>query len=104
MVKLEKRLYFQVLTKKYDPYECHKCKSVFKDKNTLIRHLESVHEKVVFKCDLCFETFKRKDTLHIHMKTHTRKPPKIICEIGRQEFETKLDLRAHRIETHENRN
>ena len=50
------------------------------------------------------KTFKRKDTLHIHMKTHTNNPPKIICEICRQEFETKMELRAHRIETHENKN
>ena len=92
------------VNKRYDPFECHKCKRVFKDKNSLIRHLESVHEKVSFSCTLCFQTFKRKDTLHIHMKTHTNNPPKIICEICRQEFETKMELRAHRIETHENKN
>ena len=89
------------VNKKNDPYQCSKCKYAFKDKNTLIRHIESVHQNLTFRCNLCPKVFTRNDKLQTHMKTHTVTRPKIICEICRQEFSTKIELRSHRIETHE---
>ena len=90
------------VNKNHDPYQCYKCTSAFKDKNTLIRHLESVHENASFECCFCHQMFTRKDNLNVHMKTHSRPHPKIICEVCREEFQTKMELRAHRINTHEN--
>ena len=90
------------VNKNHEPYECYKCTSAFKDKNSLIRHLESVHEDASFECRLCHKMFTRKDNLNVHMKSHANNPPKIICEVCRQEFQTKMELRAHRIDEHGN--
>ena len=90
------------VNQRHDPFQCSKCNISFKDKNTLIRHLESVHEKSAFECNLCHQRFTREDNLQVHMRIHSGPPPRIICEICRQEFTSKLKLRSHRIDVHEN--
>ena len=84
-----------------EPYKCYKCGNGFKDKNTLIRHIESLHEADLLQCNVCYKEFTRKDTLQIHMQSHNYTLPRIICELCRREFSSKLELRKHRLDIHE---
>ena len=74
------------INEKIEPFQCYICKEIFKDKNTVIRHIESIHAKKSFQCNICGNVYKRKDTLQIHMQCHNFTLPKISCEICRQQF------------------
>ena len=84
-----------------EPFKCYQCENGFKDKNTLIRHIESLHEAALLQCNVCYKEFTRKDTLQIHMQSHNYTLPRIICELCRREFSSKLELRKHRLDIHE---
>ena len=88
------------INEKIEPFQCYICKEIFKDKNTVIRHIESIHAKKSFQCNICGNVYKRKDTLQIHMQCHNFTLPKIICEICRQQFIGKSELKAHRLKVH----
>ena len=88
-----------------EPFACHYCDKVYKDKNSVIRHIERKHTEETFDCDICSKRFSRRDTLQLHItQTHDthKKQPKIICEICSQEFPGKQELKQHRLKDHEN--
>ena len=58
-------------------YECEICKTCFKLKANLKKHVASVHEeKKSFKCDICDYSCPRKDKMKSHMASvHEGKKP-----------------------------
>ena len=89
-----------------EPFACYICDKVYKDKNSVIRHIERVHSKITFDCNVCQKQFSRNDTLQLHMiQTHNteRRQVRIICEVCRQEFPGKQELREHRLQYHKDK-
>ena len=87
------------------PFACYICDKVYKDKNSVIRHIERNHADTTYDCDVCHKQFSRKDTLKLHMEhTHNnqRRQVRIICEVCRQEFPGKQELKEHRLQYHKN--
>lgn len=87
------------------PFSCYICDKICKDKQSVVRHIERNHTNKMFSCDLCEKQYSRNDTLQLHIsQTHNdqRRQPKIICEVCRQEFPSKPELRKHRLKYHEN--
>ena len=82
------------------PFPCYICDKIFKDKRSVIRHIERDHTDKMFSCELCEKQFSRKDTLQLHISHTHNKQPRIICEVCRQEFPSKPELRKHRLEYH----
>ena len=97
-----KTIIIQGVNDKHEPFSCYICNKVDKDRNSVLRHIEQKHVKKSFCFNICFKVFSRKDTLQIHSQSHNYSifKPKIICEICRQEFPGKLELRNHRLHTH----
>ena len=60
-------------------WQCSICGKSFKLKNTLKRHVDSVHEGKKFKCDICGKDFNRKGSIAKHKlnahKIDIRKKP-----------------------------
>ena len=50
------------------PYYCNLCDIKFIAKNTLKRHLSTIHEEKIFNCSACKKGFSRKDSLLSHLE------------------------------------
>ena len=93
----------QKMTKGKKSFSCEICKKLFSSKQSLKKHISSVHEakkslecKLV-RCDLGDRDFSSKRNLHQHVKlTHDIKCK--ICESG---FGTRRDLIRHVASVHE---
>ena len=89
-----------------EPFACYICDKAYKDKNSVIRHIERNHSKKTFDCDICQKQFSRNDTLQLHLaQTHNNERSKIriICEVCREEFPGKQELREHRLQHHKDK-
>ncbi|XP_065558906.1 protein tramtrack, beta isoform-like isoform X2 [Artemia franciscana] len=51
-------------------FVCDICSKQFTRKSTLIRHVESLHEKLHFNCPYCPQVFVRRDHVHRHIRNH----------------------------------
>ena len=70
--------YRHIAPKKEVPeFSCAMCSSVFPLYDSLIRHIESVHEgKRLFKCEICNHRSSQKSNLKTHLKSvHEKKKP-----------------------------
>ena len=85
-----------------DCFKCNFCDEIFSYKFTLKRHIEDIHAMKTYSCNMCAKTFKRKDELQIHIQVHNVTLNRIVCEICREEFPGKPQLREHRLKIHEN--
>lgn len=57
-------------------FQCAKCSIMFKHKNHLVRHVQSVHEGLRFPCKLCPMIYSRQDGLVYHLRTKHGEAPK----------------------------
>ena len=82
--------------------KCEICSSIFKTKETLKRHLQTVHEgKKPYKCDICDSSFSEKAKLKAHISiVHEGKKP-FQCNICDASFTTKQNLNMHIASVHE---
>jgi len=56
-----------------NPQKCEKCSNCFKNKKSLICHMENSHSKFLYQCDLCAKFSRTKNALNHHIKTHLKK-------------------------------
>ena len=49
-------------------FNCQHCEKTFDNVSNLNRHVNTVHNKQVWKCDKCLFEFARKDNLQAHQK------------------------------------
>ena len=109
--------YRHIAPKKEVPeFNCAMCSSVFPHYDTLIRHIESVHEgKRAFQCVRCNLIFTDIETLNIHIETyckgknrndepkyHGSNLDKIICTICNMVSVSKRALGNHVARNHKN--
>ncbi|KAL4704689.1 hypothetical protein ACJJTC_002164 [Scirpophaga incertulas] len=59
------------------PFQCKVCKSWFRTKGSLKRHIETRHSdrERKFTCEMCGSSFYRKNDIIIHMRVHTDERP-----------------------------
>lgn len=91
------------VNEKVEPYPCYVCDKVYTTKFSALRHIEKSHTKQTFACEECWKTFSTNETLQAHIiQDHNipRRKPKIICEICRDQFPGKNDLKQHRLQYH----
>ena len=55
--------------KKENRFQCDICSKIFGDKNTMILHKKSIHEKLTLVCDQCGSKFNWEKTLKHHIRT-----------------------------------
>ena len=48
---------------------CEICLSRFTQKNSLKKHIESIHRGKIFKCEFCPSSYTQKDNLKRHIKS-----------------------------------
>ena len=46
---------------------CSECSSAFKFKNSLVKHIKAIHNKLEFKCDVCEKSYNYKTNLRRHI-------------------------------------
>ena len=88
------------INENFKPYPCYICDKVYTTKFSVLRHIERSHAKKTFACNICWNTFSRNDTLQVHISRSHDQKPKIVCEVCRNEFPGKRELRIHRLEYH----
>ena len=85
------------------PYPCYICDKVYTTKFSVLRHIERTHTNKIFACETCWKSFSSNESLQVHIiQDHNipRRKPKIICEICRNEFPSKHELKEHRLLYH----
>jgi hypothetical protein len=66
------RLFIKGVNDTNGGFECCHCEKIFKSKDQLKRHMDTVHSQEVdrYICEICKKGFNRKDTLKKHQKIH----------------------------------
>ena len=87
-------------------HNCCLCESIFNQKSDMNRHMQTVHNssniEEKYLCNICNKEFNKKSNLTRHEEIHRKPKINIICEVCLDQFDTKDELRAHRIAVHEN--
>ena len=59
-------------------YQCDECKSTFTQKNSLKRRIQSVHQNIVLQCEECDSIFTQQVKLDIHVEPVHKKKKKLL--------------------------
>lgn len=84
-------------------FECHLCKKVLGEKQSLQRHLNKEHfNRSLFKCSfgVCSKSFTRKDYLEKHICAEHTKQPRFNCTMCSEKFNYKCNLERHLANRH----
>ena len=85
--------------------QCETCNYFFKTKETLKRHITSVHEgKKPFKCDICTRNFARNAHLLLHVASIHEKIKQHMCTVCGEFFSLANYLKRHVQKVHEGKN
>ena len=84
---------------KLDSFDCKVCKSKFKQKRELKKHIGTEHPKTLI-CQYCDESFDQSWKLETHLKTHEQ-AKSFKCDSCDKSFVLKWRLRTHK-KIHEN--
>jgi len=80
---------------------CDECGKDFLHSQTLIDHIEIVHQgKRNFQCDVCSKKFSRKTSLRAHKLIHSGIKP-FSCKICERQFREKIQLIKHLQKKHQ---
>jgi KRAB domain-containing zinc finger protein len=82
-------------------FQCQNCDKSYSHNNSLIRHIQTVHQFLRFQCNLCSSEFTQKSSLTEHCRNlHSEKQLlSFECDCGRK-FSSRKSLDAH-YKTHE---
>ena len=79
------------------PFDCWKCVTSYFTWKDLLTHLKCHDEIRSFSCKYCFHPFKFKETLEKHLKSvHLGKVEKISCDVCGRNFDNETDLLIHK--------
>jgi len=77
-------------------FNCEHCNKSFGRKDSLIRHINTVHLKMKpFKCDHCNESFGEKSDLKRHINTVHLKLKPFKCDHCNESFGMKQQMKSH---------
>ena len=82
-------------------FECSICKKVFARKDSLNRHIASIHQKKEYKCTHCSYVTNRKDHLKRHINEVHLNLRKFECEFCGQKFNQSGTMNRHIKSVHE---
>nr|XP_039250083.1 zinc finger protein 596-like isoform X2 [Styela clava] len=82
------------------PFSCHLCKSLFRSRSHLKRHMLSHSGERKHCCTTCGKLFLKADHLTRHERTHSTERP-FQCDQCDKKFKTKDNLKRHQL-THSN--
>jgi KRAB domain-containing zinc finger protein len=78
------------------PYQCDRCRYLFKSKFKLINHIENIHlNKKRHKCQICERSFSESGNLKQHLLTHSKDKP-MKCEFCNLGFSHSATFNAHK--------
>merc|ERR1712129_516779 len=87
--------------KSVENFPCRKCEKTFHFKNSLTKHVASVHDNAKFHFEICVASYSYKFNLKRHMELeHESKPTKHECKDCSQTFKYKHNLKTHSIKFH----
>ena len=75
-------------------FDCKQCRSAFRSKADLRKHIQSIHPKTV-KCDMCDENFDQIWKLEVHLKKHPTEKY-FECDICDKQFALQWRLNKHK--------
>ena len=82
--------------------ECSTCNKCFSEKQSLNRHIQSVHEnKKTLECTSCMKRFSRMDHLKLHIACVHDNKKEFMCLICKKGFSRKDKLNNHILLVHE---
>ena len=104
-----------------ETFVCGQCDKSFELKHNLVKHVKSVHSKESHKCERCLKSFSRNDSLRRHqvicklncprceeqfiertnLVEHMKLCPALPCDICKDTFESKTQLKKPREKTQE---
>jgi uncharacterized C2H2 Zn-finger protein len=83
-------------------FPCEKCDKVFKFNNSLVKHVNSIHDKTMFTCNVCFSSFTYLANLKRHSdKSHNGSIVKYHCKECSQSFTYQHNLNTHLVKFHD---
>ena len=83
-------------------FQCQSCSKSFVQKQSLTRHVKSVHDKVLHSCDQCGKTFTQKDHLGRHISEIHCVEQRFNCPHCNEYFTRNDNLTRHVLDLHEN--
>ena len=89
--------------KEEESYKCEfiECKTTFKSKQSLWKHIYKVHGGLEYKCDLCDSIFYRRYLLKEHLVTaHNISDEDLKCYKCDKFFKCKKSLKYHKLTFH----
>ena len=78
-------------------FQCEICSKEFAKKDSLRRHIRSVHDTKQYQCGICLKEFPRKDDVLLHKKSvHTLCKP-FTCEKCKKHFSKRFNYTRHNL-------
>ena len=77
-----------------EKFQCKQCHKAFKHRNSLIYHIDTVHEGLNYKCNKCEKSFTSKNSLNDHVRSIHEKIGQN-CEICNKTVASAAGLRFH---------
>ena len=66
-----------------------------------VSHVKSVHEREIFECSICHEKFSRRNSMNRHMKSVHERKKSFECNLCDSKFAQKVTLNRHMKAVHE---
>ena len=85
---------FATFCKSDNKWQCKKCDKRVSRTATMLSHIRTRHNRVMYRCGKCRLTFHEKRLLIDHQQTHTVEKP-FACNICHRRFQTIPNLRNH---------
>ena len=89
-----------VKVENYEIYACNYCKRKFTLKNSLRRHIETIHPKSAHSCGQCESSFTDQTSLDHHIQSVHDGGTKLSCRYCLEKYSSKAGLKFHMKRVH----
>jgi uncharacterized Zn-finger protein len=78
------------------PFNCTICRTKFKRKDALVKHMQSIHtySEILLECEICGKLVRHQSTLRNHMRSHSNIRD-FKCQMCNKSFKRRDHLKEH---------